>query len=245
MTSTLIWDLPTRLFHWLLAGGVVAAAWIALGLGEHSLLFPYHAIIGLTLAVVVVFRLVWGFIGTRHARFTSFAFGPRAVLAYLKGAVLGGAKKYVGHNPGSAYAIFAMLALFVALAVTGIMLGRGIESAKEVHELCTYALLAVAGVHLVGVILHSARHRENITAGMVHGRKHADSGDGIVSAHPLVAIVLLLITGAWAYGLFRNADASMQTTKLPLLGVTLQLGEHEAGREGEHDERRGHDDEGD
>lgn len=242
MTPTLVWDLPTRLIHWLLAAGFVAAAWISLGLGEHSPLFPYHAVIGLTLAVVVAFRLVWGLIGTRHARFGSFVYGPGAVLAYLKGAVLGGGKRYIGHNPGSAYAIFAMLALLVALAVTGIMLGRGNESAKEVHELCTYALLGVAGVHVVGVILHSARHRENITAGMVNGRKRADVADGIASARPLAAAVLLVVTGAWAYGLIRNADASMQTTKLPLLGTTLRLGEDEAGSAGNHDERRGHDD---
>ena len=79
MRRTLVWDIPTRLFHWLFAGGFIAAAVIALGQSDDSPLFPYHGIIGLALGLMLVLRVLWGIVGTRHARFGSFAFGPRAV----------------------------------------------------------------------------------------------------------------------------------------------------------------------
>lgn len=134
MPKSLVWDLPTRLFHWLFAAGFSVAAVIALLIDDDSPVFPYHAMIGLAITAMIGLRVVWGMIGSKHARFSSFAYGPTAVVQYLKGALLGGARRYAGHNPGSAYAIFAMLALMIGLAATGIMMGRGIESVKEVHE---------------------------------------------------------------------------------------------------------------
>lgn len=237
MAGTLIWDLPTRLFHWLLALGFTAAAVIVLALGEHSPLFPLHAIIGLTLAVMVLLRLVWGFVGPRHARFSSFAFGPGAVLEYGKGVVMGGAKRYVGHNPGSAYAIFAMLLLMGALAVTGIMIGRGNEAVKEVHEVCAYAMIGVVAAHVLGVAIHTLRHRDNIVASMIHGRKDAQPTDAIASACPIAAIVFLVVAGSWALGLVRNYNPATRSTVLPVLGTTVQLAdaEDEGGRERDAD----------
>ena len=93
MNRVLIWDLPTRVFHWLLSGGFIAAAVIALALGEHSPLFPYHAIIGLTIALMVCLRVIWGIAGTRYARFGTFIFGPAAVIEYMKGTLVGGTSR--------------------------------------------------------------------------------------------------------------------------------------------------------
>lgn len=80
MARTLVWDLPTRLFHWIFAFGFAIAAVIALGLGDDSPAFPLHALIGLVLGMAIALRVMWGFVGSRHARFASFAFGPSAVL---------------------------------------------------------------------------------------------------------------------------------------------------------------------
>lgn len=248
MAPTLIWDLPTRLFHWLLAAGFAGAAFIALVLGEHSALFPYHAILGLTLTLMVAMRLVWGVAGTRYARFGSFAFGPGAVAAYAKSTLFGGGTRHVGHNPGSAWAIFAMLALVIALGVTGVLMGMGVKGWKDAHELCAYALVGVAVVHVLGVAFHTLRHRENITASMIHGRKDADPASAIASARPLAAIVFLLITGAWVVGLVRNYDPATQRTTVPLWGAALQLGEgaHESNeRSGDRGKGRDHDDDRD
>jgi cytochrome b len=232
MTRVLVWDLPTRLFHLLLSSGFIAAAVIALWLGENSRLFPYHSIIGLTIALMICLRVVWGLVGTRYARFSSFVFGPRAVLEYMKGVLFGTGKRHIGHNPGSAYAIFVMLALVLALAATGILMGQGNKVAKELHEILAYIMVGVVIVHILGVVIHTLRRRENIIASMIHGQKDAEPGDAIRSSHPVVALVFLTIAGAWAFGLIRNFDPINQTTRLQFLGVTLQLGEAE--NEGGH-----------
>lgn len=238
MPRTLIWDLPTRLLHWLFAVGFTAAAVIALGLGEHSPLFPYHGMIGLVLALIVVLRLVWGVVGTRHARFGSLAHGPGALAGYFKGVITGRGQRHAGHNPASAYATIAMLAIMGGLAVTGVMLGRGNESVKEVHEVLVYSLIGVAVAHVLGLVLHTLRHRENIGASMVHGRKHADESAGIRSSRPLATAVFLLVTGAWATGLVMAYDPATQSTTIPALGARLQLGDAD---EGHGDRRHGRD----
>jgi cytochrome b len=231
MNRVLIWDLPTRLFHWLLSGGFIAAAIIALALGEDSPLFPYHAIIGLTIALMVCLRVIWGIAGTRYAKFGSFIFGPRAVIEYMKGTVVGGGKRYIGHNPGSALAIFALLGLVLAMAVTGIMMGQGNEGVKEIHEVLAWVTVGFVVAHVLGVALHTIRHRENITLSMIHGKKRAEPSDAIASAKPIIAVIFLAIAGAWAVGLIRNYNPAAKTTKLPLIGTVLQLGENEGGNE--------------
>ncbi len=227
MNRALIWDLPTRLFHWLLSAGFVAAAVISLALGEHSPLFPYHAIIGLTIALMVCLRVIWGVIGTRYARFGTFIFGPGAVIEYMKSTITGRGKRYIGHNPGSALAIFELLALVLAMAVTGIMLGQGNESVKDLHEILAWVTVGVVVVHILGVALHTLRHRENITASMIHGQKHAEPSEAITSSKPIVAVIFLAVAGAWTVGLVRNYNATTQSTTLPLIGTVLQLGENE------------------
>ncbi|HMN41107.1 MAG TPA: cytochrome b/b6 domain-containing protein [Phycisphaerales bacterium] len=232
MNRVLIWDLPIRLFHWMLAGGFIAAAVISLWLGDDSPLFPYHAIIGLTIAFMVCLRVVWGVIGTRYAKFGTFIFGPGALIEHMKGTLVGGGRRYVGHNPGSALAIFALLALVPALAVTGIMLGRGDTSVKDLHEILAWVTVGVVVAHVLGVALHIVRHRENITASMIHGKKHARPSDAIASARPIIAVVFLVIVGAWAAGLVRNYSPATRTTTLPLIGTMLQLGDNESAGEG-------------
>jgi cytochrome b len=231
MNPVLIWDLPTRLFHWLLSGGFIAAAIIALALGEDSPLFPYHAMIGLTIALMVCLRIIWGIAGTRYAKFGTFIFGPAAVIEYMKGTVVGGGKRYIGHNPGSALAIFALLALVLAMAVTGIMLGQGNEGVKEVHEVLAWITVGFVVAHVLGVALHTVRHRENITLSMIHGKKQAEPSDAIASANPIIAVVFLAIAGVWGGALIRSYNPATQTTTLPLIGTVLQLGENEGGEE--------------
>lgn len=227
MNKQLVWDAPTRLFHWLFAAGFAVSAFIALGLDDDGPLFPFHAIIGLVLSMLVVLRIVWGFVGSKHARFSSFAFEPSALARYLKGALLGGGGRYVGHNPGSAYATFAMLALMIGLAVTGIIMGVGNEGVKEFHEVLAYTMVGVVTAHVLGVILHTIRHRENITAGMIHGRRAGEPVDAIRTSHPIYAGAMLVIVAVWSVGLVRNFDPATRTTTLPVIGAALQLGEAE------------------
>ncbi len=241
MARILVYDLPTRLFHWLLALGFVLALVIGQFADEHGVLFPYHMIIGLVLGMMLILRIVWGFVGTRYARFGSFLFGPGAVIGYFKGILIGGGRRYVGHNPGSSYAIFAVLAITLLIVASGLLMSGGGEVFEEVHSVASYVLLALVAVHLVGIIVHMIRHRENIAASMVTGTKAGEPGNAIGSAKPITAIVFILVTAFWAGGLIRNYNSGTQQTTLPLLGVAVQLGESEHGEEG-HGRRNQHDD---
>jgi cytochrome b len=227
----LIWDLPTRLFHWLFAGGFIAAAVLALTLDDEHRLFPYHGLIGLTLGLMVALRLIWGIVGTRHARFANFAFGPGAVARYLRAELLGPGERHAGHNPGSAYAIFAMLALTIGLVVTGVMMGTGVRGIKNLHELLAYAMLGVIAAHVLGVIVYTLRFREIIALSMITGRKRAPTDSAIASPKPVVAGVFLLVTAAWAVALVRGFDPATARTTLPLVGTSIRLGEPAEGRE--------------
>ncbi|PKN55004.1 MAG: cytochrome b [Deltaproteobacteria bacterium HGW-Deltaproteobacteria-14] len=242
MKRILVWDLPTRLFHWLLAGGFIAAFVIANVAGHRDALFPVHMLVGLSLAFMVVLRLVWGFVGTRYARFRSFLFGPKAVLGYLRGVASGTGERHIGHNPGSSMAIFAFLALFLGLAVTGILMGGGSEAAEDVHELLAYALLVTAIAHVLGIALHTWRHRENIAKTMVDGHKEGAPDAAITGAKPVIALVFIALTGLFAWRVVAGYDATTKQLTLPLIGQTLQLGkvegegEHGGGHHDDHDD---------
>jgi cytochrome b len=241
MNATLIWDLPTRISHWILAAGVIFCAVVSLLLGEHSALFPLHSLVGLVIALLVLLRIVWGIIGSRHARFASFLFGPAAVVKYFLAVVSGKPHRHVGHNPGSAYAIFAMLGLVLLLGATGVLRATGSELAEEVHEIAAYALVGVVVAHLLGVALHTVKNRENITLGMIHGRKDTGAEHAIPSARPLAAFFMLVVVAAWAALLARGYTPATGSLRVPFTSLTLQLTEAEGGDVGEA-QRDGDDD---
>lgn len=230
MRGILVWDVPTRVFHWLYAAGFTGAAVIALVLGEDGALFPYHAILGLTIAALVAMRLVWGLVGTRYARLASFSYGPGETLRYFRGVLRGGASRTLGHNPGSSGAIFAMFVVTLALAGTGVLLGLGNEGVEEIHEILAYAMVALVCAHIAGVVLHTVQHRENIALSMIHGRK-APVGDepGIPSGRAGAGLLLIVLIGLWFGGLLAGYRASDGSVGIPLVGVRLQVGESGEG----------------
>ncbi len=228
----LVWDLPTRLFHWLLTVGLVVCFAFAEFSGEHSRWFAAHMLIGIVLGLMVVMRVVWGIAGSRYARFDSFLFSPLKVLSYVQGAFTAQGRQYVGHNPGSSYAIFAMLFLLGTAVVTGLMMSGGGEAAEELHAASSYALVAVVAVHIVGVVWYSVRHRENITLSMITGTKLGEPADAIPSSRPISALVFVALVGFVTASLFLNYDRSKGQTKFPFLNTAIPLGEVErAGEE--------------
>ena len=212
MPRVLIWDLPTRIFHWLLTIGFLISAAISVTADNDSPLFSAHMILGVVLGAMVLLRIVWGFVGTRYARFTSFLFSPLSLLKYVFGAVNGSEPRSIGHNVGSSYAVFAMLGLVLATAGTGMMISAGNEAAEELHEIVSYSLMAVVAVHIVGVVWYSLRHRENITLSMLTGRKESSTDDAIPSSHPIPGIVFLLFVSFLTIRLFQNYDRTTGTT---------------------------------
>lgn len=180
-----VWDPLVRLFHWSLVAAF-AAAYLS---GEDWL--GVHTAAGYTVLGLVLFRVLWGVVGTRYARFSSFVRGPRVVIGYLRDLLRGRERRYLGHNPAGAAMIVALLTsltftLGSGLAVYGIDPGAGPlagwlagaghawkEALEEVHEFFANATLLLVGLHVAGVILAGWRHRENLVRAMVTGRKRA------------------------------------------------------------------------
>jgi cytochrome b len=244
MDKVLIWDLPTRLFHWLLTVGLVVAFGIAQFVSHRSIWFPVHMILGVSLGVMVLLRVVWLFLGTRYARWGDLLFSPRALATYLKTALVGAPSRYAGHNPGSAYASIAMLALVAVIVVTGLFLTMGSEAAEEIHALAAYALAAVVAIHVAGVVWHTWRVRENLTLTMITGWKEAPPTSAIDSARPHVGAVFALLVVVLTAGLLRNYDQAKRQTTLPGVGTVIRLSEAERERDerGEPNRRSHRDD---
>lgn len=216
--GVLVWDLPTRVFHWSLAV-CFAGAWLTSDSERQQLL---HLLFGYSLFGLVAFRLVWGLVGSRYARFSEFLRGPGATWRYLTSMMRGKPAHHVGHNPAGAVAIWLLLGLGLATAGVGVaMVAGGGEALEDVHEALATAMLVVVGLHLLGVAVGSVLHRENLPRAMVTGRKAGlRPEDGIGRASALVGGLLLLALAAfWALGL------SQQRLPFGLPGANAEAGE--------------------
>lgn len=193
---TLVWDAPVRVFHWLLVLSFATAYFTAEGERWRLL----HVTAGYTVAGLVVFRLLWGLLGTRHARFGDFVRGPGAVGAYLRSLVKGRPEHHAGHNPAGALAILALLGLAVLTTFSGwaAYSDVGGEWLEDAHEVVANAMVALVAVHVLAVIASSWLHRENLVAAMIHGRKAVPREEGIRSAwRGLAAVLLVAVLGFW------------------------------------------------
>jgi cytochrome b len=197
-TPLLVWDRFVRFGHWLIAGGFLVAY-----LTEDDLL-TVHVWAGYLVGAVVCLRIVWGFIGSKHARFSDFFYSPRQALAYLNDLVRRRAKRYLGHSPAGAVMVYALLVAILATTVSGLMVyaydkhegplagvvasqyvgmtgeerDRASESVEdfweETHEVLANLTLALVVLHIGGVALSSLAHRENLVRAMVTGRKRSE-----------------------------------------------------------------------
>lgn len=189
MQKILVWDWPVRLGHWLMVGGFIVA-WLT---SESETFRLLHVISGATVLAVAAFRLPWGFIGSRYARFVDFVRGPRAVKDYAAGLLKLEPAHHVGHNPAGGWAIVLMLGLGILTGLSGWAnyndIGGGLL--EEVHEGLAVTMLAVVAIHVAGVLTGSLMHGENLVRAMLNGRKQGTPEDAIRSARPLAAAVLL------------------------------------------------------
>lgn len=184
----LVWDLPTRVFHWSLALSFLGAFVTA----ESERLIDLHQAFGYTMLGLIVFRLLWGVVGTRYARFGEFAFGPGKVARYLASLVRGAPQRFVGHNPAGSWAIYAILALSVLAGATGwaTLNDIGGHMLEELHEGIANMLLGLVFIHIGGVLVSSLLHRENLVRAMITGMKSGNPSEAIRSARPLLGLVL-------------------------------------------------------
>jgi len=175
-TTIPVWDPLVRLFHWSLVASI-AVAWFSAHPWE-----ALHYWAGYAASALIAIRLIWGFVGTPYARFSHFVRGPRRVLAYLGAVVSGKEARFIGHNPAGGAMVVALLATVCATALTGWLMTTdaywGDEGMEHLHDIISHLLLVLVILHLGGVILASLRHRENLVAAMLSGRKRAsEPGD--------------------------------------------------------------------
>jgi cytochrome b len=185
----LVWDVPTRAFHWLQALSFGAAYLTAFS----ERLRNYHTALGYILLGLLVFRLVWGFIGTRYARFGSFLFNPRDIVVYLLSMFKGKASHYLGHNPAGSVSVWLLLALGMFICVTGVFALQDDASdlVVDLHGLATDVMLGVIVLHVIGVLISSILHRENLVHSMVTGYKTAESDEGIRSTYSWLGLLMV------------------------------------------------------
>ncbi|HET7843789.1 MAG TPA: cytochrome b/b6 domain-containing protein [Xanthomonadales bacterium] len=209
----LLWDVPTRLFHWSLAL-LILLQW---GTAEwHWLDMDWHFRFGYATLALLLFRLLWGFLGSDSARFSGFLRGPGAVFAYLRTLHRREPEFLAGHNPVGGWSVVALLACVAVQAVTGLFSGEedealygplagwlgddAIDAITDVHEANKNVLLALIVVHVLGVLWHLFVKRENLVRAMLGGRATLREDPKLRFAGLWLAIVLAILCGfaVWA-----------------------------------------------
>jgi cytochrome b len=218
-----LWDLPVRLIHWSFVL-LLPALWWTHKTGD----LDTHKLLGYVMLGLVVFRVLWGFVGSETARFASFLKGPGAVIAYLKGLGSKETRPVVGHNPLGGWSVIVLLALLALQTGLGLFAQDvdGIESgpltylvsydtadaARELHEIVFNAILGFVGLHILAVLYYLLAKRDNLVRPMVTGRKRFIAAVSAPTLAPAWRILLCaVIAGALAWWISLGA---------PLPGVT-------------------------
>ena len=178
-----VWDLPVRIFHWLLAALVLFQV-VTASIGGNAMV--YHERGGYTILALVLFRISWGFLGGRHARFSDFVRGPAAVRAYARELLRGEAQRYVGHNPLGGWSVVAMLASLLLQGATGLFANDDVmlegplvkhvskavsDAVTRVHDVNAVVLLVLVCIHVAAVFYYLLGKREDLIRPMLTGKK--------------------------------------------------------------------------
>lgn len=210
-TATRVWDLPTRLFHWLLAASVLGL-FVTGKIGGNAMI--WHMRLGLLVLGLLVFRLLWGFVGGRWSRFASFIYAPGTVLRYLRGH--SGAHEHldVGHNPLGSFSVFAVLGILAVQVGTGLVSDDEIANVGPLNKFVTtdngllatswhkswgqWIILALVALHVLAIVVYQLRKKDLLRPMLVGDRLlpvgTPASADGI--RQRLLALVLALASGA-------------------------------------------------
>lgn len=212
--SVRVWDLPTRIFHWVLALTVVGSV-VSAKIGGTAMV--WHFRFGALVLALVVFRVLWGLVGGRWSRFASFVYAPATVLRYVRGQARSGEHLDVGHNPLGSFSVFALLGFLGLQVATGLVADDEIANVGPLNryassdlvvqatswhkELGQWVLITLVALHVAAIVFYLVRKGTNLVRPMIVGDKLLPPGtpasaDG--AAQRLVALVLALACGAGA-----------------------------------------------
>lgn len=172
-----VWDPLVRIFHWTVVLGVALNSFV-LQSGKAP-----HRYVGYVVAAALAVRIVWGGVGSAHARFSDFVASPRTVVSHLRAVIARRDRRYVGHNPAGGAMALALMGLLALTCLTGWMQGLdafwGVQWVEEAHAICANLILAMASVHVLAAIAESVAHRENLVLAMITGRKRRARGTDV------------------------------------------------------------------
>ncbi|MFK5971602.1 MAG: cytochrome b/b6 domain-containing protein [Candidatus Marithrix sp.] len=208
--SAKVWDLPTRVFHWLL---VLVFIFVWLTQGDDRYL-DIHVFAGYLFLGLLIFRLIWGFLGSKYAKFSNFPY--LKIWNYLATLFTTKRQHFLGHNPAGSWAVFIILSLGLIVSITGLLTLGGEErhgplagmisfelgdSFHEWHEITAWVMLGLIGIHILGVITESWLHNENLIKSMITGVKFTTDKANDVPKYGLIAIFMILsvISGILSY----------------------------------------------
>ena len=206
-----IWDIPTRIFHWLLAA-LVILAFITGKIGGTAM--KYHELSGFAVLSLVVFRLVWGFAGGQQSRFSSFVRGPVTVLRYASSLLRKDSAHYIGHNPLGGWSIIAMLISLLLQTGTGLFANDDILTegplfhlvSKQtsdwltgMHHLNQKVLMVLVALHICAIMFYLFAKGENLLIPMITGRKTLEHQIESSYGSPIWALLLVVAVTAAAY----------------------------------------------
>ena len=210
--AILVWDLPTRLFHWLLVV-LLAASFVTAKTGGNAM--QYHEWSGIMILALLVFRMIWGFVGSQPSRFKDFVKEPTAVWRYAMALFKGNSARYLGHNPLGGWSVLAMLLVLLLQACLGLFANDDIVTegplylwvSKQtsdwltgIHKLNQYLIMVLAVVHLLAVFFHYFVKHENLLKPMITGVKHWTGKDTAPTIAPIwLAAAVAVASGCAVY----------------------------------------------
>src|SRR5512144_491074 len=216
-----VWDLPTRIFHWVLVIAVVVS--YATG-GEKGSWFVVHTVSGYVVALLLLFRLAWGFWGSAHSLFSDFVYSSRSVSAYVKRLARLAPPKFVGHNPLGGWMVILLLVVLAANVITGLLSGEehgpgglllpliaapGEEGLGDIHEVLANVIVVLACLHILGVVADWVLTRENLLRAMISGKKMLGEESAAQEQRPVNGWRALIVTALVAIAgsaLFHQTD---------------------------------------
>ncbi len=213
----LVWDLPLRLFHWLLVLSMTAS-WVTAELGFDWM--QIHLYLGYWTLGLLVFRIIWGFVGPRHARFSSFLTGPSGVWGYARALAAGTMIQTAGHNPLGGISVIAMLVLVMFQVVTGLFATDDIvwtgpynaavseataDRLTSLHHLNFNIVLVAVALHVMAIAFYFLVKKQNLVAAMLHGKKLVPEHEAISTSQIVKALIVVVISAGLVYWLISAA----------------------------------------
>jgi cytochrome b len=223
----LVWDLPLRLFHWLLVLSL-GALWAT---GEAGFDYmQYHMYLGYWTLGLIVFRIIWGFVGPRHARFSNFLAGPSALWRYAKGLGAGTMIQTAGHNPLGGISVIVMLVLVGFQVATGLFATDDIlwtgpyngavssdtaEKLTSFHHLNFNIILVAVSLHIIAIAFYFLVKKQNLVGAMFHGKKpaaHVPEHEAITKSELVKAVIVIVVSAGLVYWFISAAPAPAEVS---------------------------------